>query len=77
MQHLESITKSGNMYDAPDNQVVYLPRILHFMQTKPHVMLSRDASNTLRNFDGIFTDDMYVRIDPLNLFFNAPRACYC
>ena len=65
------------MYDAPDNQVVYLPCILHFMQTKPHMMLSRDASCTSRNFDLFFTDDMYVRIDLLNLFFNAPRTCCC
>ena len=36
------------MYDAPDNQVVYLPCMLHFMQTKPHIILSRDASYTLR-----------------------------
>ena len=82
MQHLESyssITKSGNMYDAPDNQVVYLPCILHFMQTKPHIILSRDASFTLRNYDLLvfFTDDMYVQIDLFNLFFNAPRTSRC
>ena len=56
------------MYDAPDNQVVYLPCILRFMQTKPHIISSRDASCTLRNFDLFFTNDIYVRIDLLNLF---------
>ena len=44
------------------------------MQTKPHIMLSRDASCTLRNYDLFFTDDMYARIDLLNLFFNAPQV---
>ena len=39
------------MYDVPDNQVVHLPCILHFMQSKPHIILSRDASCTLRKFD--------------------------
>ena len=67
--------KSGNM--APDNQVVCLPCILHFMQTKPHIISSRDASCTLRNLDLFFTNDLYVRIDLLNLFFNAPRTCCC
>ena len=47
------------------------------MQTKPHITLSRDASCTMRNFDLFFTDDMYVRTDFLNLFFNAPRTCCC
>ena len=65
------MSKSGNMYDALDNRVVYLPCILHFMQTKPYIVLSRDASCTLRSLNPFLTD-MYVRIDVLHLFFNAP-----
>ena len=69
------------MYDAPDNQVVYLPPTLHslFHANKPHIVLSRDSSCTLQNFGLFFTDDICVRSTNryIESVFNARRTCCC
>ena len=70
-------TKSGNMYDAPDNQVLCLPCILRSMQTIPHIILSRDASCALRNFLLIFYGWYVCTNRLIESVFNAPRTCCC
>jgi len=67
------------MYDAPDNQVVYLPCILPFMKQTAHFIINGRIVH-LAEFPS-FADDKYVGIDLLNLFdnmfFNVPRTCCC
>ena len=67
------------MYDAPDNQVVYLPCILPFMKQTAHFIINGRIVHLAEFLS--FADDKYVGIDLLNLFdnmfFNVPRTCCC